>query len=67
MVSQAQALVESVLVDLHRVAARSFAFPMPSINLKSLAGWMGFRWTNPDVDALNSYELYRSYRRPKKE
>ena len=56
------AFVESGLTDLHRVAANSFAFPLPSINLKDLADWMGFRWTNPDVNAFNSYELYRSYR-----
>ena len=62
----APALVESILVDLHPVAARSFAFPMSSINLKSLAGWMGFRWANSDIDAFNSYELYRSYRRQRK-
>ena len=63
---EAPALVESILVDLHPVAARSFAFPLPSIGLKSLAGWMGFRWANPDIDAFNSYELYRSYRRQRK-
>ena len=58
----APAFMESSLTDLHQVAANSFAFPLPSINLKDLAGWMGFRWTNPDVNAFNSYELYRSYR-----
>lgn len=54
-------LSKRVMLDLHRIATRQFAFPVPGTGLKAVARWMGFEWQHSDVGALNSIILYQAY------
>ncbi len=49
------------LVDPHPMATKSFAFPSYSDGLKAIAGCLGFKWRQDDVDAMTSVVLYLQY------
>ena len=54
-------LSKKMMLDLHRIATRQFAFPVPGTGLKAVARWMGFEWRHSDVGALSSIVLYQEY------
>lgn len=54
-------LSNRVMLDLHRIATRQFAFPVPGTGLKAVARWMGFEWQHSNVGALSSIVLYQAY------
>ncbi len=54
-------LVLEALRDLYRIATRAFAFPTPGRGLKDIAGFLGFEWRHPGVDATESIALYYQY------
>ncbi len=47
--------------DLYKDAVSSFAFPTYSTGLKDIARHIGYEWTHPDVDAMESIALYLQY------
>ncbi len=47
--------------DLYKDAVSSFAFPTYSRRLKDIAHHIGYEWTHPDVDAMESIALYLQY------
>ena len=49
------------LTDLHRLATRAVAFPVPGTGLKPVANALGFSWRLPGVDALESIVLFLEY------
>lgn len=49
------------LADLHRLATRTVAFPVPGTGLKAVAKALGFSWRLADVDALESVVLFLEY------
>lgn len=49
------------LTDLHRLATRAVAFPVPGTGLKLVAKALGFSWRLPGVDALESIVLFLDY------
>ena len=49
------------LTDLHRLATRAVAFPVPGTGLKAVARALGFSWRLADVDALESVVLFLEY------
>ena len=42
------------LIDLHRVLKDSVVLPIHSYGLKTVAKWLGFRWTETEADAAMS-------------
>lgn len=54
-------LSDRIMLDLHRIATKQFAFPVPGTGLKAVARWMGFEWQHSDVGALSSIILYQKY------
>ena len=54
-------LSRGAMLDLHRIATRQFAFPVPGTGLKMVARWMGFEWQHSGVGALSSIILYQEY------
>jgi len=47
--------------DVHKDAVTCFAFPTYGNGLKEVAGYMGYKWKHPDVNALESIALYFQY------
>ena len=54
---------ENNLIDVYRVALSSFAFPTYSNSLKEVAKYVGFRWSQPDINGGNVGSLFDEYRR----
>ncbi len=55
------------MIDVHRVATDSVAFPTYRNGLKQVATFLGFVWRHKDVDATESIALYLDYiKNPKK-
>ncbi len=49
------------MIDVHKIATDSVAFPTYGNGLKQVAGCLGFRWRHKDVDATESIALYLDY------
>ena len=49
------------LVDVHKVATDSVAFPTYGNGLKRIAAYMGFDWRHKDVSATESIVMYLDY------
>lgn len=49
------------MVDLHRMATKSFAFPTYTNGLKDVAVFLGFRWRHDDINALDAIAYYLKY------
>ena len=48
-------------IDLYKIATSSFAFPIYSNDLKSIAKFIGFRWNNPSLSGSNIGGLFEEY------
>ncbi len=49
------------MIDLYKVATKSFTFPTYSNSLKDIAKWMGFNWRHDNVGATSAIDLYLQY------
>ena len=49
------------LIDVHKVATDSVAFPTYGNGLKQIAPYIGFRWRHKDVSATESIAMYLDY------
>jgi len=49
------------LIDVHKVARNSVAFPTYGNGLKQIAPYIGFRWRHKDVSATESISMYLDY------
>jgi len=49
------------MIDVHKVATDSVAFPTYGNGLKQVASFLGFSWRHKDVDATESIALYLDY------
>lgn len=49
------------MIDVHKVATDSVAFPTYGNGLKQVATFLGFTWRHKDVDATESIALYLDY------
>ena len=49
------------LIDVHKVATNSVAFPTFGNGLKAIAAYMGFEWRHKDVSATESIAMYLDY------
>ena len=49
------------LIDVHKVATDSVAFPTFGNGLKKIAAYMGFEWRHKDVSATESIAMYLDY------
>ncbi|MBA7601191.1 hypothetical protein ES703_08258 [subsurface metagenome] len=49
------------LRDVRKDATSCFIFPTYGNGLKEIAGFMGYKWKHPDVDATESIALYFQY------
>jgi len=49
------------LIDVHKVATASVAFPTYGNGLKQIAPYIGFRWRHKDVSATESISMYLDY------
>ena len=47
--------------DLQKVSVRTVAFPVYRLKLKSVAEWIGFKWTDPEGDWGKGFLMYRRY------
>lgn len=54
-------LADNNMVDLLKITKASFAFPTYDNGLKSIAKWIGFRWSTPDVNGGNVEKLFFNY------
>ncbi|MGZ6275449.1 MAG: TM0106 family RecB-like putative nuclease [Syntrophales bacterium] len=61
LVEEADTLVLSHMVDLHRIATRAFAFPTYTNGLKDIAAFLGFKWRHGDINALDAIAYYLKY------
>ena len=52
---------ENNILDLRLIATSAFAFPTYKNDLKSIAKWMGFRWTESDINGANVQGLFDEY------
>jgi uncharacterized protein len=50
------------LIDLHARLRRSWRLPVSSYGLKAVAGWLGFRWSQPGVDGARCLLWWRQWR-----
>ena len=51
-------MADGVMRDLHNMAARMHAFPVPGTGIRDIAGWMGFQWRHADMGDLGSAMAY---------
>src|SRR3989344_3397787 len=59
--------LENHMIDLFKIATKSWAFPTYNNSLKSIAPFMGFKWRHKDVNAMESMAFYFEYTQdPKK-
>ena len=49
------------LIDVHKVARNSVAFPTYGNGLKQIAPYLGFSWRHKDVSATESISMYLDY------
>ena len=49
------------LIDVHKVAKNSVAFPTYGNGLKQIAPYLGFSWRHKDVSATESISMYLDY------
>lgn len=49
------------MIDVHKIATDSVAFPTYGNGLKPVAKFLGFAWRHKDVDATESIALYLDY------
>ena len=49
------------LIDVHKVATDSVAFPTYGNGLKQIAAYLGFSWRHKDVSATESIAMYLDY------
>jgi len=53
------------LEDLEPLVVKAFAFPTHGEGLKPIARYLGFSWSQEDVDAVHSMALYNRYVSPR--
>ncbi|MEB3322917.1 MAG: TM0106 family RecB-like putative nuclease [Synechococcaceae cyanobacterium] len=51
------------LVDVHQRLRQHWLLPVNSYGLKAVAGWLGFRWSQPGVDGARCLLWWRQWRR----
>jgi len=56
-----QVLIFENMRDLYKDTVSCFAFPTYGNGLKEIAGYMGYKWKHPDVNALESIALFFEY------
>ena len=56
-------LSENNLIDVYKIALSSFAFPTYHNSLKEVAKYVGFRWSQPNINGGNVGSLFDEYRR----
>jgi predicted RecB family nuclease len=56
-----QNLLLDNLIDIHKVATSSVAFPTIGTGLKKIAPYLGFTWRHKDVNATESIAMYFDY------
>lgn len=49
------------MIDLHRIATKAFVFPTYSNGLKDIAAWLGFKWRDTEINALDAIAYYLRY------
>ena len=49
------------LIDVHKIARNSVAFPTYGNGLKQIAPYLGFSWRHKDVSATESISMYLDY------
>lgn len=49
---------QNISVDMHPLVKNTFAFPIYSYSVKDVAKYLGFKWRQEDVDALESMALF---------
>jgi predicted RecB family nuclease len=49
-------------VDVHLRLRRHWLLPVNSYGLKAVAGWLGFRWSQPGVDGARCLLWWRLWR-----
>jgi uncharacterized protein len=49
------------MIDLHRIATKTFAFPTYTNGLKDVAAFLGFKWRHDDINALDAIAYYLRY------
>ena len=49
------------MVDLHRIATKTFTFPTYTNGLKDVAAYLGFKWRHDDINALDAIAYYLKY------
>ncbi len=49
------------MVDLHRIATKTFSFPTYTNGLKDVAVFLGFKWRHEDINALDAIAYYLKY------
>lgn len=55
------------MIDLHKVATSSFAYPLTGTKIKDLAPWLGFKWRQKEVTGTETIAYYLEYvENPKK-
>ncbi len=52
---------EMPMVDLHRITTTMVAFPIYRNKLRSVAEWMGFKWTDSDAEWGKGVLMHRTY------
>lgn len=57
----ARAKVFDHMIDVHKVATDSVAFPTYGNGLKKIAAFLGFSWRHEDVSATESITMYLDY------
>lgn len=56
-------LILTRMVDLYKIITKSFVFPTYGRSIKDIAKFVGFKWRQEKVDAMESIALYLKYTR----
>jgi uncharacterized protein len=61
MTAETERILFPYMIDLYKIATGAFAFPTYSNGLKEIAAFLGFRWRNQEINALDAIAYYLKY------